>query len=299
MLRPPLVLLYCLCLLPFISAAQDEYYPPGNAPAKPRYTILLKDGTELRGEIVRDDTAGVVVRTPDLGEIQLRNEQILQISQERLRTVGEVDPNLFSHTMRLSPTAFQPERGRLYYRNYNLYINQLTYGINDFWSVGGTLFTLIYANAFTVSTKVSVPLGSRVRLGAQAQYAGASFILFDGVGIGYVQGIVTTGDRQKNTTYGLGWTISAGRFSRNAVGTFGLVRKLNPKLTFISENFVLFGRGISRSVSFAGALSGGVRFDRRRHAFDVALYVPGAFAVIDRPVFTVVPFGSYHLRMGQ
>ena len=178
-------------------------------------------------------------------------------------------------------------------------MNQFEYGITDNWCVGASVYPSLLIRAFSLSTKVSTPLSDRVRVGVQAQYAGLQFILSDGEGIGYVQGLVTTGDRQNNTTYGLGWSLSGGGLSRNVVGTFGLVRKISPKLTFISENFALFGSGINRAVDFAGLLSGGVRFDRRRHAFDVALYVPLLISPRIRPTFTVFPFGSYHLRIGR
>lgn len=298
------VLFWLLFLVPPAAAAQDDYYPartgpPKNAPAKPRHTIVLRDGTELRGELIRDDSTGTVIRTRNLGEVQLRPDQILRIEQESVRGEEATYPNLFSQTMRVAPTAFSAERGRLYYRNYYVYLNQFEYGITDNWSVGAAVYPSIFINGVSLTTKVSLPVSDRVRVGIQAQYAGLRFILGDGEGIGYVQGLVTTGDRQNNTTYGLGWSISGGGLSRNVVGTFGVVRKVGPKLTFISENFALFGSGINRSLDFAGVLSGGVRFDRRRHAFDVALYVPLLISSRIRPIFTVVPFGSYHLRIGK
>lgn len=201
--------------------------------------------------------------------------------------------------MRVAPTAFSAEKSRVYYRNYYLYFNQFEYGLTDNWSVAGNVYAGFFINAFSLSTKVSVPLSDRVRVALNAQYAGLRFLLSDGEGIGYVQGLVTTGDQRNNTTYGLGWSVSGGDFSRNVVGTFGLVRKITPKLTFISENFALFGSGINRSLDFAGILSGGVRFDRQRHAFDVAIYTPLLIEPGSKPIFALIPFGSYHLRIGK
>lgn len=300
-------LLSVLLLLPLCSIAQDDYYPqrrqPAKPPARPVYTIVLKDGTELRGDLLRQDSTEAVIRTRNLGEVQLRADQIIRIEQQDGREPGGTYANGFPQTMRLAPTAFSAEKGRVYYHNYNLYFSQFEYGVNDNWSIGTTFFTIVPTALFSLNTKVSFPVSSRVRLGLNAQYAvlGINDFILGTVraDIGYLQGLVTTGDRQNNTTFGLGWSVSNGSLSRNVIGTFGLVRKVSPKLTFISENFVLFGRGVNRTVDFAGLLSAGARFDRRRHAFDVAAYVPLIVGRNRGTLLTFAPFGSYHLRIGK
>ncbi len=295
-------LLGCLLLcLPFMVSAQDGYYPKTSGPAPKRaYTIVLRDGTQLRGDLIRQDSVGTVIRTRNLGEVRLRADQIVRIEQDGAPVPGDVYPALFPQTMRITPTALSAERGRLYFRNYLIYFSQFEYGINDNWSVGTTFFTLAPTNLFSLNTKISVPVSERVRVGVSAQYVALRFgrLLFSDLDaqIGYVQGIVTTGDRQNNTTYGLGWSVSNGSLSKSAIGMFGLVRKLNPGLTFISENFVLFGSG---TTGFAATVSAGVRFDRRRHAFDVAAYVPLVFTRNSGSTITFIPFASYHLRIGQ
>lgn len=297
------ILLTLVLLLSLRAVAQDEYYAPNKQPAsaKRTYRIVLKDGTQLRGEMVRQDSTEAVIRTRNLGEIHLKPEQIVRIEQEGTQAQGEVYPNLFPQTMRIAPTAFSAEKNKVYYRNYFLYVSQFEYGINENWSIGTTFYSFAPTNLFSLNTKVSMPVGGRVRLGISAQYAAVRADGFVGNGgplasIGYLQGLVTTGDRQNNTTFGLGWSLSNGELSRNVIGTFGLVRKVSPKLSFITENFVLFGTG---SLDFAGVLSAGIRFDRRRHAFDLAAYIP---LLVGRSVNTsivFIPFGSYHLRIGK
>ena len=293
-----------LFLLPLLATAQaDEYYQkqPKSAkqPVRPVYTVVLRDGTELRDDLLREDSTETVIRTRNLGEVRLRTDQIIRIDRERTRgNDGAAYPNLFPQTMRLAPTAFQAEKGRVYFRNYLLYVSQFDYGITDNWSVGTSFFTVVPTSLFSLNTKVSFPVSNRVRLGVQAQYVGVRFDR-NVEGITYLQGIVTTGDRQNNTTFGLGWSVSNGSLSRNVIGTFGLVRKVSPKLSFITENFVLFGGSGGRTVDFTGLLSGGVRFDRRRHAFDVAAYLPVVIGNRWRGPLTPTPFGSYHLRIGK
>ncbi|GAB3794446.1 hypothetical protein GCM10028819_08130 [Spirosoma humi] len=292
-------------LVSSLVTAQDDYYQPKKqpVPAKSRYTILLKDGTQLQGELVRQDSVEAVIRTRNLGEVRLRADQIVSIEQQGAQVDGASYPNQFSQTMRLTPTAFSAEKGRLYYRNHLLYFSQFEYGITDNWSVGTTFFTFVPSAIFSLSTKVSFPIGDRVRLGISGQYIGiqSDGFLFGGgrgsiQGAGYLQGIVTTGDRQNNTTFGLGWGVSNGELSRTVVGSFGLVRKVSPKLSFITENFALLGRG---TVDFGGMLSAGIRFDRRRHAFDLAAYVPFFVGPGVSSLVTFIPYASYHLKIGK
>jgi len=309
--------LFLLLLLPMLVRAQDdEYYRknPAQKPLKRTYIVTLKDGTTLRGELMSQDSTGAVIRTRNLGEVRIPAGQIITIEQPAERATrtttdstrqrtAEPGINLFPQTMRYAPTAFTAEKQNVYFRNYGLYVSQFEYGITDNWSVSASFFSVLPTAAFSLNTKVSIPVGERVRVGATAQYAAVRTNgLFNGGvglydGITYVQGLVTTGDRQSNTTYGLGWTVAGGEISRNLLATFGLVRRLNSRLTFISENFVLLGSGVSRSTNFAGMLSGGFRIPRRRFAFDVALYAPIIFARNDRPLFFLAPFVSYHLRI--
>jgi len=306
-------------ILPALTQAQDDdYYRKNPNRRQPRreYTVLLKDGTSLRGEVISQDSVEAVIRTRNLGEVRVPVDQIMKIELRPERDVSEPETtsqqktdetyiNQFPQTMRLAPTALQAEKGKLYFRNYILYVSQFEYGISDNWSVSTSFFTFLPTAAFSLNTKFSLPVSDRVRVGASVQYAGVqSGGIFNGgnrlfEGITYVQGLVTTGDRQNNTTYGAGWTISRGEVSRNFVATFGLVRKVSPKLSFITENFVLLGAGVNRSVDFAGLLSAGIRFDRQRHAFDLAAYLPLIFARSTGTELSLIPFGSYHLRIGK
>ncbi|MBD2703487.1 hypothetical protein IC229_22775 [Spirosoma sp. BT702] len=284
-----------LFILPLLTQGQDEYYQTKPNPSKRTYRIELKDGTQLRGELLKQDSTEAIIRTDNLGEVKLKPEQIIRIEQLDAQA-RPAFPNLFPHTLRLTPTAFQAEKGRVYFHNYCIYISQFEYGITDNWSVGTSFFSFLPTNLFSLNTKVSVPVSSRVRVGVNAQYVALRTDITEPQGLGYLQGMVTTGDQRNNTTFGLGWSIADGEISRNIVGTFGLVRKVSPRLTLISENFVLFGAG---PVDFAGILSMGLRFDRQRHAFDIAAYIP----FIAEPgvpfVVTLLPYASYHIRIGK
>jgi hypothetical protein len=296
------LLLIISVVVPVLVHAQDDYYQqrPPSPIEKQTYSILLKDGTQLRGELIRQDSTEAIIRTKNVGTITLKSDQIVRMERIGAQAKSETYPNGFPQTMRILPTAYSAERSKLYFRNYMLYASQFEYGITDNWSVGTTFYTFLPTNLFSFNTKLSFPVGQRVRLGINAQYAAIRFprLFLNGGfgGIGYVQGLVTAGDRQNNATYGLGWSISNGSLSRNIVGSFGLVRKVSPKLTFISENLILLGGNIK---GVATALSGGIRFDRSRHAFDLAAYLPLFFGPNVETTTIFVPFASYHLRISK
>jgi hypothetical protein len=294
------LLLLLFVALPMLVRAQDDYYKPTPKSDKQTYTILLKDGTRLRGELIRQDSTEAIIRTENVGTITVKSGQIVRLEKVGAQAEGETFPNLFPQTMRVLPTAYSAEAGKLYFRNYLLSLSQFDYGITDNWSVGTTFYTFLPTFLFSLNTKISFPVGQRVRLGVHAQYAGiripSLYLGSDFAGIGYVQGMVTTGDRQNNATYGLGWSVSRGSFSRSAVGSFGIVRKVSPKLSFISENLLVFGGGVN---GVAATLSGGVRFDRRRHAFDLAVYLPTFFGPNVETTVILLPFASYHLRISK
>ena len=205
-------LFFLLFSLPLLATAQDDYYQ--KKPDSRTYTITLKDGTQLRGELVRQDSVEAIIRTQNLGEVRVQASQIVRMEQIGAATESETGtyPNIFPQTMRFSPTAFSAEKGRVYYHNYALYLSQFEYGVSDNFSIGTTFFTFVPSALFSLNAKFTAPVGQRVRLGVQAQYVsiGADGIFFSGnntvnarAGAGYLQGIVTTGDRQNNTTFGL------------------------------------------------------------------------------------------------
>ena len=105
------------------ATAQDDFYQKkALSTANRSTTIMLKDGSKLRGKLVRQDSVEVILQNPDLGEIRVPASQIVSIEQIDRSSAGAGYLNGFPQTMRFPPTAFSAERGRLYYRNYALYV---------------------------------------------------------------------------------------------------------------------------------------------------------------------------------
>lgn len=295
-----------------VSADSAIYYtaqssrPTAMTAGPGQYVITLVDGTTLRGQVLSQDTSRLVVKTANIGTVYIPANQVVRlergtIEQARGRSNGhpaEGYPNLFPQYLNFTPTAFQAERGRAYYRNSFIYVNQFDAGITDNWSISaGVVTPFLFAVAGWVGTKVSVPLGSSVRVGVQGQYYLGGFTLFttETFRASYVQGIVSLGSSQNNVTLGVGTSLD--RNTKGSILTVGIVRKVSPLLSFISENQLL----LSQSSNTAGKLGAGLRFDRQRHSFDVSanlfLGLFGSSSSITSVGFT--PWASYQLRLGR
>ncbi|MBO0947118.1 hypothetical protein [Fibrella forsythiae] len=286
------------------SYARPNASPPVQTTVSPsQYEITLTDGTTLNAVVLSQDSSRVVVKTEALGTVYIPARRIVrmervqnpdkQAAQQRKRSSGS--PNLFPQYLNFLPSAYQAERGRVYFRNSSVYISQFDVGITDNWSVGASFFTFVPSLFGSLSTKVSVPVGVRVRLGIQAQLLYGS--LFDRTAsTGLIQGIVSIGDSQNNVTVGLGTGTS--RYSIGQIGSVSIVRKLRPSLTFISENILLFGGSNSRYS--IGKLSAGLRFDRVRHSFDLSANIPfGPDGIVSGSNVVLFPTASYQVRLGK
>jgi hypothetical protein len=267
----------------------------------PRYTFTLLDGTELRGTIVRQDSAQTVLRTLKLGDVvlragQIRRQELIGMSTSR----NDADPAAESENptpqwLPAVPTAFTAEPGRLYYRNTALFVNQLEYGLTKNISVGGTVFYAFIVYAASLNLKVTVPVSDRVRLGVSGQLITAGSILPGSIGngsgsVGILQAFGTGGTPRRNLTLGAGTFINNGSSGGGGFVTVGVMQPLSRNLLIISQNNFLVGGYTSRSYALPGVFSVGLRLIIKQHAFDFLAYTQ---SVLSGTGFLT----SYHLRL--
>jgi len=275
---------------------------PSQATVSPsQYVVTLADGTTLNGEVLSQDASRVVLKTTTIGTVYVPADQVIRMERitsarpsTNVRTVGSMtNANIFPQYLNFLPTAYQAERGRVYYRNSIVYISQFDVGLTDNWSIGASFFTFLPSLFGSLSTKVSLPLSPRIRVGVQAQLLYGS--LFNRTtSTGLLQGIVSVGDSQNNVTVGVGSGTSADSFGQ--VVSVSVVRKLRPSLSFITENLLIVERyGLS-----LGKLGAGIRFDRARHSFDLSLNIPfGPDGITSSSSLFILPSVSYQIRLGR
>ena len=286
-----------LLLLATTALAQNDYYrkdPP--KPTRRQYVITLQDGSQLRGELIRQDSLEAIIKTSNLGQVTVKADQIISmvaVDSAASTMIAAGYPNLFPQYMLVSPTAYQAERGKLYFRTVDAFFSQFDYGINDNWSVGAGFFTFDPTLLFTLRTRISFPVSDRLRLGVQGQFGSGRNLLdnrFLG-GVTYIQGIASIGSSQHNVTVGVGAIRFYNQFSTGQLLTIGTVQKVSPVLTFIGEVNTAIGPYTNTNL----AVSGGLRFDRRRHAFDLS----ASFSIPTGGGFPIIPLVAYQLRIGR
>ena len=275
----------------------------------PYSTFVFKDGSRVEGKYLRRDSTMITVQKRN-GQLTYFEPELLdRVEPIRFDTVadsGLVFQNRFAPWLLTGQTAYTPEKGRFYYRNTWILLNEFQYGITRHWSVGVDFPTpipyLSLAGFYTVgnymtnntrlSSKFSVPIGQNFRVGLNATYQPRPYYDSYQHGILTFQVLGSIGNSQRNLTFGYG-LINQGRLQytyfpspsssapqytyvsipNQSFLTVGIMQKVLPTLTLVSDNRINLGQhyyynnnGERATLSFA------FRLDRRRHAFDLGIY---------------------------
>lgn len=306
----------------------------------PYRVFVFKDGSQVEGTFVRRDSTMITVRK--------RNGQLTYFEPELLSRVDSVAVETYTDTSRRFPTqfspwlltgvtAYNPEKGRFYYRNTWLLLNEFHYGITRHWSVGasflapvpGVVLNEVYSstgeylvNTSRLFSKLSVPIGKRFRLGANVTYqARGTLDLLATNDLWTLQALASLGTSQHQVTVGYGQTMPSKRtYTYSTPGwssgmpqvytytiptyhflTVGLIQKVSPGLTLVSDNKIALGRQFYTYDASRVTASFALRIDRRRHAFDLGFYS----LIYEKPYFydgkpvRLFPYAGYNLLLGR
>lgn len=315
------------------------------APLKdPSYTIfVLKDSARIEGTYVGRDQSVITIRKRNGQLTYFEPELLARVDTVRWQTewsgrlaTGSYFPNRFSPWLLTGQTAYVPEKGRFYFRNTALLLNEFDYGITRHWSVGtnfivvvpyvvlagDALFQYDVRNTVRFFSKFSVPLGRYVRLGTNVTYKPKNTNDVYNQGIWTFQALASLGTTQQNVTVGYGlvdrgsqrmyqyWAstyptpfVTVGVPNQSFL-TLGIMQKVSPFLTLISDNQVNLGQ---RYYSYnddnyeRARMSFALRIDRRRHAFDLGIYsfIYRKDHLWDGKRVRVFPYLSYNLILGK
>ncbi|MFD2933907.1 hypothetical protein [Spirosoma flavum] len=294
-----------------ISATRlDMAVRAGQAPAT---IFVLKDGSQVVGKFVRRDSTMITVRKKNgqltyfEPELLVRVDTISLESADFSLATGPKFPNRFSPWLTMGVTAYNPEKGRFYYRNTFLLLNEFDYGITRNWSVGANFITpssflsSVNNNTFNgyfqshsrLFSKFSVQVSNQFRVGLNVLYKDGAVSNTYKRGSLTFQALGSFGTSQQNVTLGYG-LVSRGaqhiyqyqsmyyssvpvyidvHTPNQSFLTLGIMQKVSPSLTLISDSRVNLGTynyyydDNSEQVSLSFAL----RLDRQRHAFDLGL----------------------------
>ena len=202
--------------------------------------VILKDGSELIGTIVREDSLRLDFKT--IGDISMTipREQVKTL--ERLSgqiadgTYVRTDPN--QTRLLFGPTARSLKQGQGYFSAYEIFFPMIGIGVTDFLTLAGgmSLFPGASGQLFYLAPKITPIQVSDFSVAGGALYINATEGGSDGVGIVY--GVSTYGGQNASLTFGLGWGFYGSDIADNPVIMVGGELRVSNSVKIISENWI-------------------------------------------------------------
>jgi len=197
-----------------------------------------------------------------------------------------------------SPSAYNLEKGELYYSTYFGLAHELQYGFTDNFSLGGG--TTVGLFPIWVTPKLSFELAEDVRFAVGDLFVSGTYAPFI-VNVAY--GAITFGSASNNVTFSGGLLNSSfqNMTGSGAVLNFSTMQSFTRYVYLLSENyFVPRGTSTGNQQIFAGFT--GVRFIQKKK--DVSSFQLGiAYFLLDNgftdPNFIPLPAVSYTLKFGN
>lgn len=287
------LLLFCFILLGFSAKSQDYYKKDTTVYVPSTFIIRLKDGTQLLGKIIEQNTVESKIQTENMGLITVKADQILsmELYDKNKSTFNKsYYENRFVNRFLFTPTAFPMEDKAIEFHNVLLYYSEFAEALNKRLSVGLGFFTIIPTEFYNLKAKLNVVSSEKVNFSVTGSFLGGDHI-------GSTFAIIPSLSLGKKEEF---FSISPVFFVEDNSGSVGLsigyMKKISPNLTFFSENFFALANGLSIEDGFV--FSGGLRFDRARHAFDLNIIFPAGLYSSDTKFF-LIPTIGYHLKLSK
>lgn len=263
------VVLVCLLLATInFASAQVE-----NTSETPQLVIVyLQDKSEITGELISENDREIVISSASLGLLTFQQSEVKRIVY--LDGKGRM-PNPNPTRYFIGQSAYTHEKGEGYYQNIYGLFNLVSYGITDRFSVIGgveliSLFSgnpILFANA-----KYGIPVAPKLNVAASVSYLTFAGSIAD-FSAGTVNGLVTYGNKEHHLTLGTGYAFANGEIDNSGIITLGGITRLNKRLAFITENYIL-------TSGEDAIISGGLRYIAKKLTVDL-MYFEGGLPAID------------------
>lgn len=257
--------------------------------------IETVDGNEFMGEIVREDSLKIILKTEKLGEISIFKTDIKRFNTVEVLQIKDGKywfPNPQSTRYFWSPNGYGLKKGEGYYQNIWVLWNQFAYGLSDNFSIGGGIIPIFLFSAPTpifATAKFSIPVvEEKVNIAAGAIVGG--IIGESKTGVGLLYGLATFGSHDANVTFGMGYGFAEGGWAHSPTININGMLRVSNRGYLINENYILSGDGETIILTSLGG-----RSIIKKVALDYGLVIPlssdGVEFAIPWLGFTV-PFGK-------
>ncbi len=204
------------------------------------YRLLLTDGSEIVGTIVKEDSALVDFQSVSKIKMSVPRSQIKSIALVAGSVVdGEFrrsDPNYTR--LFFAPTGRALKNGQGYFSAYEIFFPFIAVGVGDVVTLAGGISLLPGASSqiFYFAPKITPLHLQNFDLSAGILYINALGIDFSGGGIVY--GVGTYGSSDHALTVGLGWGFAGGEIANKPILLLGGEIRLSNSIKLISENWI-------------------------------------------------------------
>lgn len=249
-------------------------------------SVLLKEGTEIKGTLKLNNETTIVIETNSLGTLTIMKTQIQSVDvmdEEEYFQKGKYEfDNPLPNKNYLTETAIGLEKGEGFYQNVLLGGHFFSYGFTDNFSLSGGFetFTIFAGEAplFFVSPKLTFPNKNKdVHFGV-----GGNLVLIPDGSSRYIAGslfgITTFGNKDNNFTLGAGYAFSEDGFAQAPAIQIGGQFRLGKSFMIVSDHIVVF----DNSDAFIGG-TWTARYISSKVSIDigvVAAYDSGALPVL-------------------
>lgn len=206
------------------------------------YKIETTDGNEYIGEIEGRDAETISLLTGNLGQITLKISDVVsitEINQKQLKSGKYWFPNPQATRYFWAPNGYALEAGEGYYQNIWVLFNQFSVGVTKNFSLGfGFVPLFLFSSDATtpawIAPKFSLPVEKdRFNMGVGALIGSA------GTGFGILYSTFTFGDRDHNSSIGLGWGYADGGIADTPTVSFNYMVRTGPRGYFLTENYYI------------------------------------------------------------
>jgi hypothetical protein len=232
-----------------------------------KFLITMKDGSTIQGTVVSESQQEIVMSTENFGIVTIKKDQIksmILLESTNFKKGKYWFPNPNYSRYFISP-GIQLNKGDGYYQNVDLSLNTVSYGITNFFSLGGgvELFsTLAGQPIFILTPKVGFKVSKSFWLGGGILYINSASYLADFGGLGIAYGSATYGNTNNNLTAGIGWGYFDHKWSEKPVITLSGMTRISQRFGLVTENWFVPNYSV---------FTYGVRFIGEKICVDIAL----------------------------
>ena len=259
--------------------------------------VELNDGNILNGRIVERKANILVFKTNNLGILDIPTNSIKKISEIEKTNIknGEYwfsNPNASRYFF--SPSGISLKKGEGYYQNIYIGYNSVSYGVTDYFTIGGGVILPIAA---FITPKVSFKIAPKFFMGAGTLLGIAPNNTV--IGVGYA--IATYGSIEHNITLGSGFGFYDDTFQEKPIITLAAMTRVSKRISLVTENWMVpysdyeyvNGQTIN-TTKYYGLVSYGIRLmSEKNYSFDFAFI--NSQDIVD-VFFIGIPYIDFVLR---